>query len=128
MKHGINQRKFNRTSKHRLAMLHNMSMSLIDQEKIITTLPKAKELRPYVEKIITVAKTKDNLQGRRILYSKTKDKVLVEKLFTILSKRYKDRNGGYCRIMKYGFRKGDNAPLAVIELIDRDVITKKKLS
>ncbi|WP_339045572.1 50S ribosomal protein L17 [Candidatus Mesenet endosymbiont of Agriotes lineatus] len=126
MRHGINQRKLNRTSKHRLAMLHNMSMSLIDQERIITTLPKAKELRPYVERIITVAKTQDNLQGRRILYSKTKDTVLVKKLFTVLSKRYENRNGGYCRIMKYGFRKGDNAPLAVIELVDRDVITEKK--
>lgn len=118
MKHGINHRKFGHTSQHRLIMLNNMSMSLIDRERIITTLPKAKELRPYVEKIITIAKTKDNLQGRRILYSKTKNKVLVKKLFNVLSKRYKNRNGGYCRIMKYGFRKGDNAPLAIIELID----------
>lgn len=126
MKHSVNQRKFSRTSKHRLSMLNSMSMSLINHEQVVTTLPKAKELRPYVEKIITIAKKKDNLQGRRILYSRTRDKVLVKKLFTVLSKRYENRNGGYCRIMKYGFRKGDNAPLAIIELIDRDVITEKK--
>ncbi len=124
MKHGISQRKFCRTTQHRLSMLANMSISLINHEQITTTLPKAKELRPYLEKIITVAKTKDNLQGRRILYSKIGNEVAIKKLFAVLSKRYQNRKGGYCRIMKFGFRKGDCAPIAVIELVDRDVTAK----
>ena len=119
MKHGIKQRKLNRTSPHRLAMLANMSAALVKHEQITTTLPKAKELRPFVEKLITLGK-KGRLSDRRIAMSRMRDQEQVSKLFDTLGERYKEREGGYLRIMKAGFRYGDNAPMAVIEFVDRD--------
>ncbi len=123
MKHGIKQRKLNRTSQHRKAMLANMSAALIKHEQITTTLPKAKELRPFVEKLVTLGK-KGKLGDRRIAMSRVRDQVQVAKLFDTLGERYKERPGGYIRIMKAGFRYGDNAPMAVIELVDRDETAK----
>ena len=119
MRHGNANRKLNRTSSHRKAMFANMSASLIKHEQIVTTLPKAKELRPIVEKLITLGKRGD-LHARRQAISQMKDETQVSKLFAVLGPRYKDRNGGYIRILKAGFRYGDNAPVAVIELVDRD--------
>ena len=119
MKHGIKQRKLNRTASHRKALLANMSAALVKHEQITTTLPKAKELRPFVEKLITLGK-KGGLANRRIAISRMRDEEQAAKLFDTLGERYKDRNGGYIRIMKAGFRYGDNAPMAVIELVDRD--------
>ncbi|XWN28906.1 MAG: 50S ribosomal protein L17 [Devosia sp.] len=119
MRHKKSGRKLNRTSSHRLAMFANMSASLIEHEQIITTVPKAKELRPFVEKLVTLAKRGD-LHARRQAISKVRDVAMVGKLFDILGPRYKDRNGGYTRIMRAGFRYGDNAPIAVIEFVDRD--------
>ena len=119
MRHGNANRKLNRTSAHRKAMFANMSASLIKHEQIVTTLPKAKELRPIVEKLITLSKRGD-LHARRQAISQMKDETQVAKLFAVLGERYKDRQGGYIRILKAGFRYGDNAPLAVIELVDRD--------
>jgi large subunit ribosomal protein L17 len=119
MRHGNTNRKLNRTSAHRKAMFANMSASLIKHEQIITTLPKAKELRPIVEKLITLGKRGD-LHARRQAIAQMRDETQVQKLFATIGPRYKDRNGGYIRIMKAGFRYGDNAPLAVIELVDRD--------
>ncbi len=119
MRHGNTNRKLNRTSAHRKAMFANMSASLIKHEQIITTLPKAKELRPIVEKLITLGKRGD-LHARRQAIAQMRDETQVQKLFGTIGPRYKDRNGGYIRIMKAGFRYGDNAPLAVIELVDRD--------
>jgi len=119
MKHGIKQRKLNRTAQHRKAMLANMSAALIKHEQITTTLPKAKELRPFVEKIITLGK-KGGVANRRLAMSRVRDEAQVAKLFDTLGDRYKTREGGYIRIMKAGFRYGDNAPMAVIELVDRD--------
>ena len=119
MKHGIKQRKLNRTSTHRKAMLANMAAALVKHEQITTTLPKAKELRPFVETLITLGK-KGGRANRRIAISRMRDKEQAAKLFDTLADRYKDRNGGYARIMKAGFRYGDNAPMAVIELVDRD--------
>ena len=119
MKHNIKQRKLNRTSSHRKALLKNMSQALIKHEQIITTLVKAKTLKPYFDKLITIGK-KGNLSARRQAISKVGDLKLVEKLFSILAKRYETRNGGYSRVLKAGFRYGDAAPLAVIELVDRD--------
>ena len=119
MRHGIANRKLNRTSSHRLAMLENMAVSLIKNEMIKTTLPKAKELRPFVEKIITLGK-KDKESSRSSAYNTLQDKEAVAKGFKELSVRYKDRNGGYCRIVKAGFRTGDNAPMAFIQLLDQD--------
>ena len=119
MKHGIKQRKLNRTSKHRQAMLANMSAALVKHEQITTTLPKAKELRPFVEKLVTLGK-KGRLSDRRLAMSRMRDETQVAKLFDTLAERYKDRQGGYIRIMKAGFRYGDNAPMAVIEFVDRD--------
>ena len=119
MRHGVDNRKLNRTSSHRLAMLENMSVSLIKNETIKTTLPKAKELRPFVEKIITLGK-KNKESSRRSAYNTLQDKEAVAKVFKELSVRYKDRNGGYCRIVKAGFRTGDNAPMAFIQLLDQD--------
>lgn len=119
MKHGIKQRKLNRTSQHRKAMLANMAAALVKHEQITTTLPKAKELRPFVEKLITLGK-KGGLANRRLAISRMRDQEQVIKLFDELGERYKDRQGGYIRIMKAGFRYGDNAPMAVIELVDRD--------
>ena len=123
MRHGNANRKLNRTSAHRKAMFANMSASLIKHEQIVTTLPKAKELRPIVEKLITLGKRGD-LHARRQAISQMKDETQVAKLFAVLGERYKDRQGGYIRILKAGFRYGDNAPIAVIELVDRDVNAK----
>ena len=119
MRHGVANRKLNRTSSHRLAMLENMAVSLIKNETIKTTLPKAKELRPFVEKIITLGK-KNKESSRSSAYNTLQDKEAVAKVFKELSVRYKDRNGGYSRVLKAGFRYGDSAPMAVIELVDRD--------
>jgi large subunit ribosomal protein L17 len=119
MRHGFRGRRFNRTSEHRLAMFANMSAALIKHEQIVTTLPKAKDLRPVVEKLITLGKRGD-LHARRLAMSKLRDDGMVRKLFEVLGPRYKERNGGYCRILKAGFRYGDNAPMAVIEFVDRD--------
>jgi len=119
MRHKKQGRKLNRTSSHRLAMFANMSASLIQHEQIVTTVPKAKELRPFIEKIITLAKRGD-LHARRQAISKVRDQAAVAKLFATLGPRYQERNGGYTRIMRAGFRYGDNAALAVIEFVDRD--------
>lgn len=123
MRHGNTNRKLNRTSSHRKAMFANMSASLIKHEQIVTTLPKAKELRPIVEKLITLGKRGD-LHARRQAIAQMRDETQVAKLFAVVGPRYKERNGGYIRILKAGFRYGDNAPLAVIELVDRDVDAK----
>ncbi len=125
MRHGFSGRRFNRTSEHRNAMFANMSASLIKHEQIVTTLPKAKDLRRIVEKLVTLAK-KGGLHARRQAISQIKDEAQVRKLFDVLAARYKDRKGGYLRIMKAGFRYGDNAPVAVIEFVDRDVNEKGK--
>ena len=119
MKHRIKGKKLNRTSSHRKALLKNMSQALIKHEQIITTLVKAKTLKPYFDKLITIGK-KGNLSARRQAITKVGDLKLVEKLFSILAKRYETRNGGYSRVLKAGFRYGDAAPMAVIELVDRD--------
>jgi large subunit ribosomal protein L17 len=123
MRHGNTNRKLNRTSAHRKAMFANMSASLIKHEQIVTTLPKAKELRPIVEKLITLGKRGD-LHARRQAIAQMRDETQVAKLFATIGPRYKERNGGYIRILKAGFRYGDNAALAVIELVDRDVDAK----
>ncbi len=125
MKHGIKQRKLNRTTPHRLAMLANMSAALVKHEQIVTTLPKAKELRPFVERLITLGK-KGGLSNQRLAMSRMRDETQVKKLFDTLGARYKDRQGGYLRIMKAGFRYGDNAPMAVIEFVDRDETARGK--
>ena len=126
MRHKISGRKLNRKTSHRLAMLKNMTKSLLRNEQIETTLPKAKDLRPFIEKIITKGK-KDNLHSRRKVFDSIRDKTLVEKVFSTLAKRYVNRNGGYVRILKSGFRYGDSAPMAVIELVDRENDAKGKL-
>jgi large subunit ribosomal protein L17 len=123
MRHGKAGRKLNRTASHRKAMFANMAASLITHEQIVTTLPKAKEIRPIVEKLVTLGKRGD-LHARRQAIAQIKDVALVGKLFSVLGPRYKERNGGYLRIMKAGFRHGDNAPLAVIEFVDRDTSAK----
>src|SRR5581483_4190957 len=125
MRHGIAHRKLGRTSSHRTAMFANMAASLIKHEQITTTLPKAKELRPFVEKLVTLAKRGD-LHARRIAISRVRDVDQVGKLFATLGPRYKARNGGYIRVLKAGYRYGDNAPMAVIEFVDRDVSEKGK--
>ena len=121
MRHGNGLRKLNRTSSHRLAMLRNMSNSLIEHEVIKTTLPKAKELRMVVEPLITLGK-KDNLANRRLAFDRLRDREMVAKLFTELGPRYAARPGGYLRILKFGFRHGDNAPMALVELVDRPAL------
>lgn len=123
MRHGAAHRKLGRTVSHRQAMFANMAASLIKHEQITTTLPKAKELRPFVEKLVTLAKRGD-LHARRQAISAVRDVPQVGKLFETLGPRYAERNGGYIRIMKAGFRRGDNAPMAVIEFVDRDVDAK----
>ena len=123
MRHGMAGRKLNRTSAHRKAMFANMAASLIKHEQIKTTLPKAKELRPFVEKLVTLAK-KGDLHARRIAISRVRDVDQVGKLFATLGPRYTARNGGYIRVLKAGYRHGDNAPMAVIEFVDRDVDAK----
>ena len=125
MKHNISHRKLNRTSTHRKAMLINISNALLKQEQITTTLPKAKELRPFVEKIISLGK-KGDLHARKKANSLLRDEKNIIWIFDVFSKRYKDRNGGYTRIVKLGNRYGDNAPTAVIELVDRDIEAKGK--
>ncbi|PPR50339.1 MAG: 50S ribosomal protein L17 [Alphaproteobacteria bacterium MarineAlpha5_Bin5] len=119
MKHNITHRKLNRTSSHRKALLMNLSNALIKHEQITTTLIKAKELRPFVEKIVTLGK-KGDLQSRRKAISILQDEKMTNKIFDTFAKRYKDRIGGYTRIIKIGNRYGDNAPTAVIEFVDRD--------
>jgi len=123
MRHKIKSRKLNRTSSHRKAMFANMAVALVMNEQIKTTLPKAKELRPYIEILITKAK-KSDLETRRRIISIIQDKIAAEKLINILGKRYQDRPGGYTRIIKAGFRHGDLAPVAYIELVERDVEAK----
>jgi len=118
MRHGHGLRKLNRTTSHRLAMLRNMTVSLLRHEEITTTLPKAKELRRVVEPMITLGK-KPSLANRRLAYDRLRDRGIVAKLFDDLGPRYAKRNGGYLRILKTGFRKGDNAPLALVSLMDR---------
>jgi large subunit ribosomal protein L17 len=120
MRHGFRGRRFNRTAEHRKAMFANMSAALIKHEQIITTLPKAKDLRPVVEKLITLGR-KDGLHARRLAMAQLRDEAMVRKLFDVLGPRYKERPGGYTRVLKAGFRQGDNAPMAVIEFVDRDV-------
>ncbi len=123
MRHGLSGRKLNRTSTHRKAMFANMAASLIRHEQIVTTLPKAKELRGVVDRLITLSK-KGGLANRRLAYARLRDKDMVAKLFDALADRYQDRPGGYTRVLKAGFRYGDAAPMAVIELVDRDESAK----
>ena len=126
MRHRKAGRKLNRTASHRKAMFANMAVALLKHEQIVTTLPKAKELRPIVEKLITLSR-KESLHARRLAVSKLQgDRTVVTKLFDTLGPRYIDRNGGYTRVLKAGFRFGDNAPMAVIEFVDRDVSAKGK--
>ena len=123
MRHRLHGRKLNRTWSHRKAMLANMAVALIKHEQITTTLPKAKELRPYVEKLVTLGKRGD-LHARRLLIAKTHDIGTARKLIDVLAPRYAERPGGYIRVLKAGFRLGDDAPMAVIEFVDRDVTAK----
>jgi large subunit ribosomal protein L17 len=123
MRHGVSGRKLGVTSPHRVAMLRSMATSLIKHEQITTTLPKAKELRPYVERIITLGKRGD-LHARRQAYAQIRDEKVVDKLFTTIAERYKARAGGYTRVLKAGVRYGDAADMAVIELVERDVNAK----
>ena len=123
MRHGNAHRKLGRTTAHRTAMFANMCASLIKHEQIVTTLPKAKELRPIVEKLVTLAK-KGGLAARRQAISEMRDISMVKKLFDIIGPRYKERDGGYTRVLKAGFRHGDNAPMAIIEFVDRDPAAK----
>ncbi len=125
MRHRVHGRKLNRTSSHRQAMFANMAMALVKHEQITTTLPKAKELRPIVEKLVTLGKRGD-LHARRLLIARTRDEVTAAKLIDVLGPRYKDRSGGYLRVLKAGFRQGDDAPMAIIEFIERDVAAKGK--
>ena len=124
MRHKIGYRKLNRTSEHRKALFKNMLNSLIKYEQITTTLPKAKELKPQLDKVITLGK-RNTLHSKKNLFSKLQNKSNVVKLTKILSQRYEKRKGGYCRLLRAGFRYGDDAPMAIIELVDRDVNAKK---
>ena len=124
MRHKFAYRKLNKTSEHRKALFKNMLNSLIKYEQIVTTLPKAKELKPKIDKVITLGK-KSDLSKKKRLFSKLQDKNSVKKVFETFSKRYANRKGGYSRVLKAGFRTGDDAPMAVIELIDRDVNARK---
>jgi large subunit ribosomal protein L17 len=123
MRHGFSGRRFNRSASHRKSMLANLAASLIKHEQIVTTLPKAKDLRPVVEKLVTLGK-KGDLAARRQAIAQIGDEAQVKKLFDVLAKRYAERNGGYTRVLKAGFRHGDSAPRAVIEFVDRDVNAK----
>ena len=123
MRHGMSGRKFSRTSAHRKAMFENMAAALLKHEQITTTLPKAKDLRPIVEKLITLGK-RGGLHCRRQALSMLQDTTVTEKLFSAIAERYKERQGGYIRIVRAGFRYGDSAPMAVIELVDRDPAAK----
>lgn len=119
MRHRRAGRRLNRTSSHRRAMFANMAAALIKHEQVVTTLPKAKELRRFTDRLITLAK-RGNLNSRRLAVSRVRDEAMVKKLFEVLGPRYKDRSGGYTRVLKAGFRYGDSAPMAVIEFVDRD--------
>ena len=123
MRHGNTHRKFSRRSDHRKAMLANLAAALIKHEQIMTTLPKAKDLRPVVEKLVTLGK-RGGLHARRQAIAEMRDIAMVKKLFEVIGPRYKERNGGYTRVMKAGYRYGDSAPVAVIEFVDRDVAAK----
>ena len=123
MRHRISGRKLNRKTSHRMALLKNLAKSLITNEQIETTLPKAKDLRPFVEKILHSGKS-NNLHSRRKVFSYLRDNILVNKVFDVLAKRYANRNGGYTRVLRAGFRYGDAAPKAIIELVDRDISAK----
>lgn len=123
MRHGLKGRKLNRKSQHRLAMFANMAAALIKHEQIKTTLPKAKDLRSFVEQLITLSK-KGGLSNRRLAMSRLRDETMTKKLFDVLAKRYEKRPGGYTRVLKAGFRYGDAAPMAIIELVDRDPSAK----
>ena len=124
MRHKLGYRKLNRTSEHRKALFKNMLNSLIKYEQITTTLPKAKELKPQIDKVITLGK-KNNLQSKKNLFSTLESKTSVDKLSKILSQRYEKRKGGYSRVIRTGFRYGDDSPMAIIELVDRDIQAKK---
>ena len=124
MRHNLGYRKLNKTSEHRKALFKNMLNSLIKYEQIITTLPKAKELKPQIDKVITIGKKKD-LNNQKKLFSRLQNQQSVKKVFNELSKRYSKRNGGYSRVLKAGFRSGDDAPMAVIELVERNIEAKK---
>ena len=124
MRHKIGYRKLNKTSEHRKALFKNMLNSLIKYEQIITTLPKAKELKPKIDKVITLGK-KNNLKSKKDLFSKLQSKNSVDKIIKTLSQRYVKRNGGYSRVLRAGYRYGDNAPMAVIEFVERDIEAKK---
>ncbi|AGH49318.1 MULTISPECIES: 50S ribosomal protein L17 [Sphingomonadales] len=123
MRHRVGGRKLQRTASHRTALFRNQSAALIKHEQITTTLAKAKELRPYVEKLVTLAK-KGGLANRRLAHARLQDETQLKKLFEVLAERYKDRNGGYTRIIKAGIRASDAAPIAIIEFVDRDVSAK----
>lgn len=123
MRHGIKGRKLNRTSSHRKALFKNMANALIKHEQIVTTLPKAKEMKRFIDKLITLGK-RGGISRRREAFAILRDEAMVKKLFDVLADRYSERNGGYSRVLKAGFRYGDNAPRAVIELVDRDVSAK----
>ncbi|AMK21464.1 50S ribosomal protein L17 [Sphingobium sp. SJ10-10] len=123
MRHKVGHRKLQRSAGHRNSLLRNLAASLIKHEQILTTTPKAKELRPYVEKLITLAK-KGGLSNRRLAHARLQDDTQLTKLFEVLAERYKDRNGGYTRVIKAGIRASDAAPIAIIELVDRDVDAK----
>ena len=124
MRHILGYRKLNRTSEHRKALFKNMLNSLIKYEQITTTLPKAKELKAKIDKVITLGK-KNSLQSKKNLFAELQSKLSVDKLSKILSQRYEKRKGGYCRVIRAGFRYGDDAPMAIIELVDRDIQAKK---
>ncbi len=123
MRHGISQRKLSRSSSHRTALFRNMAAALVKHEQILTTLPKAKELRPYAEKLVTLAK-RGGLSNRRLAMSRLGDETQLKKLFDTLAQRYADRDGGYTRIVKAGIRSGDASQMAIIEFVDRDVAAK----
>ena len=124
MRHNLGYRKLNRTAEHRKALFKNMLNSLIKYEQITTTLPKAKELKPLIDKVITIGK-KNNLSNKKRLFSKLQDRSSVVKVFDVLSSRYQKRQGGYSRVLKAGFRYGDDSPMAIIELVDRNIEAKK---
>jgi large subunit ribosomal protein L17 len=123
MRHGMSGRKLNRTSSHRKAMFNNLAHALVKHEQIKTTLPKAKDLRPIVEKLVTLGK-RGGLHARRQILASLKDEKMAEKLLTVIAERYKSRSGGYTRVLKAGFRYGDMAPMAIIEFVDRDPAAK----
>ena len=124
MRHNLGYRKLNKTPEHRKALFKNMLNSLIKYEQITTTLPKAKELKPLIDKVITIGK-KNNLSNKKRLFSKLQDRNSVVKVFDVLSTRYQKRQGGYSRVLKAGYRYGDDSPMAIIELVDRDIEAKK---